>query len=132
MCDEFMQYLYPILDREFQLGLEQNDEQFNNQFKNCYEYLDEISIPYDLYNSISDEVQQDFLGSHLFDIRKIISFIALAKLYDFEVMNTVFVHFAKHHHETFFRLTYQGRCMMNTDYSAFIVYKYCCDKATSI
>lgn len=132
MCDEFMQYLYPILNREFQLGLDQEDQAFNDQFKNCHEYLDEILIPYDLYNAISDEVQQDFLGSHHFDICKIISFIALAKLYDFEVMNTAFTHFAKFHSETFFKLTYQGKCMMNVDYSVFIVYKYCADKATSI
>lgn len=132
MCDEFMQYLYPILNREFQLGLQQDDEHFNYQFKNCYEYLDEITIPDDLYNTISDEVQQDFVGSHVFDKNKIISFIALAKLYDFEVMNTVFTHFAKYHHDVFFKLTFQGKSMMNTDYSVFIVYKYCCDKATSI
>lgn len=132
MCDEFMEYLYPILNRDFKLAIDQNDEQFNSQCKNCWDYLDQIEMPDDLYYTISDNVQQDFAGSHPLDKTKLISFIAIAKLYDFEVMNTVFTHFYKYHHQLFFNLTYMGENMKNTDASIFVVYKYCCDKATSI
>lgn len=132
MCEEFMTYLYPILNRDFKLAIDQNDEQFNNQCKNCWEYLDQIEMPDDLYYTISDDIQQDFAGSHPLDKVKLISFIAIARLYDFEVMNAVFNHFVTSHHELFYDLTYMGKDIKNTDQSIFIVYKYICDKATSM
>lgn len=132
MCDEFQQYLYPILYKDFQQAIDQNDILFNNQYKNCFEYLDQVDVSQDLIDSISDLVQQDFQGTHPLDKNKIISLIALAKVYTLEVMDVTFVHFTTHHKELFFNIVFRGKKILSADLSAFLMYKYCCDTANQL